>query len=80
MNGIKNAQLLQVGKKLRISANSHAKAQRQTKYVKHKVRRGQTLGSIARRYGTTVSILKRLNGVINVKRLQVGQILRIPRG
>ena len=80
MNGIKNAQLLQVGKRLRISANSHAKAQRQTKYMKHKVRRGQTLGSIARRYGTTVSILKRLNSVINVKRLQIGQVLQIPRG
>ncbi len=80
LNGIKNAQFVQVGKKLRISANYHTKAQRQTKYMKHKVRRGQTLGSIARRYGTTVSILKRLNSVINVKRLQIGQILRIPRG
>ena len=80
INGIKNAQLVQAGKKLRISANSHAKAKPQTKYVNHKVRRGQTLGSIARRYGTTVSILKRLNGVTNVKRLQVGHVLRIPRG
>lgn len=80
LNGIKNVQLVQAGKKLHISANSHAKAKRQTKYVKHKVRHGQTLGSIARRYGTTVSILKRLNGVTNVKRLQVGHVLRIPRG
>ena len=40
----------------------------------------QTLGSIARDYGTKVSILKRLNGVKNVKRLQIGQVLRIPKG
>ena len=78
LNGIKNASLIPVGKKLRIAANSHSKTT--PKYVKHKVRRGQTLGSIARRYGTKVSVLKRLNGVKNVKRLQIGQVLRIPTG
>ena len=76
LNGIKNAALIPVGKKLRISADSPDKAK--ARYVKHRVRRGQTLGSIARRYGTKVSILKRLNGVKNVKRLQIGQVLRIP--
>ncbi len=78
LNGIKNAALIPVGKKLRISADSPGKAK--ARYVKHRVRRGQTLGSIARRYGTKVSILKRLNGVKNVKRLQIGQVLRIPTG
>ena len=78
LNGIKNAALIQVGKKLRISAQPPGKAKAQ--YVKHRVRPGQTLGSIARYYGTKVSILKRLNGVKNVKRLQIGQVLRIPTG
>ena len=78
LNGIKNAALIPVGKELRISADSPDKAK--IRYVKHRVRRGQTLGSIARRYGTKVSILKRLNGVKNVKRLQIGQVLRIPTG
>jgi len=78
LNGIKNAALIPVGKKLRISADSPGNAK--ARYVKHRVRRGQTLGSIARRYGTKVSILKRLNGVKNVKRLQIGQVLRIPTG
>ena len=78
LNGIKNAALIPVGKKLRISADSPGKAK--ARYVKHRVRRGQTLGSIARRYGTKVSILKRLNGVKNVRRLQIGQVLRIPTG
>ena len=76
LNDIKNAALIPVGKKLRLSADSPGKA----RYVKHRVRRGQTLGSIARRYGTKVSILKRLNGVKNVRRLQIGQVLRIPTG
>ena len=78
LNGIKNAALIPVGKKLRILADSPDRAK--ARYVKHRVRRGQTLGSIARRYGTKVSILKRLNGVKNVKRLQIGQVLRIPTG
>lgn len=78
LNGIKNAALIRVGKKLRVSADSPGKAK--ARYVKHRVRRGQTLGSIARRYGTKVSILKRLNGVKNVRRLQIGQVLRIPTG
>ena len=78
LNGIKNAALIRVGKKLRVSADSPGKAK--ARYVKHRVRRGQTLGSIARHYGTKVSILKRLNGVKNVRRLQIGQVLRIPTG
>ncbi len=78
LNGIKNAALIPAGKKLRVSADSPDKGK--ARYVKHRVRRGQTLGSIARRYGTKVSILKRLNGVKNVKRLQIGQVLRIPTG
>ena len=79
LNGIKNAALIRVGTKLRVSANSQNAGSKATQaYVEHTVRRGQTLGSIARRYGTKVSTLKRLNGVKNVKRLQIGQVLRIP--
>ncbi len=78
INGIKNAGLIPVGKKLRIPASISRKTRAQ--YAKHRVRPGQTLGSIARHYGTKVSILKRLNGVKNVKRLQIGQVLRIPTG
>lgn len=48
-------------------------------YVTHKVRRGQTLYQIAQQYNTTIDTLKRLNGVTNVKRLQAGQTLRVPR-
>ena len=78
LNGIKNAKLIRAGRTLRVAADSPGKAK--GRYVEHRVRRGQTLGSIARRYGTKVSILKRLNGVKNVKRLQIGQVLRIPTG
>lgn len=43
----------------------------------HRVRRGETLWSVARRYGTTVSALRRENG-IRSDRLVAGQSLKLP--
>ncbi len=42
----------------------------------HKVRRGETLSSIAKKRGTTIENICRLNRIGKVKRLKVGQILR----
>lgn len=42
----------------------------------HKVRSGDTLGAIARRYGTTVSKLKKWNGLRN-NNIRAGQRLRV---
>lgn len=42
----------------------------------HKVRRGDTLGAIARRFGTSVNALCRLNGISKSSRLMPGQRLR----
>lgn len=44
----------------------------------HRVKPGQTLGSIARRYGTSTKALMRLNGIKNPRRLRAGQRLKIP--
>jgi len=44
----------------------------------HVVRRGETLYSIARRYGTTVSAIMVANGLANPNRIYVGQRLVIP--
>lgn len=46
----------------------------------HKVRRGETLGAISRRYGTTVGELARLNGIKRPGRVREGSVLRIPAG
>jgi len=43
----------------------------------HKVRRGDTLGRLARLYGTKVELIRSLNGLRGT-RLTVGQFLRIP--
>jgi membrane-bound lytic murein transglycosylase D len=48
--------------------------------VRHKVKRGETLSRIARRYGTTVSIIAEANGIRNRHRIKAGQLLLIPGG
>jgi murein DD-endopeptidase MepM/ murein hydrolase activator NlpD len=48
--------------------------------VVHVVRRGETLGSIARRYGTTVNNLCRLNGITPKTTLSVGRRLVVRSG
>ena len=44
----------------------------------HVVRRGETLFSIAARYGTTTQAIVRANGLPNANRIYVGQRLVIP--
>lgn len=45
----------------------------------HKIKRGETLGGIARRYGVTVNQLMRWNGIKNAGRIREGQRLRIEK-
>jgi peptidoglycan lytic transglycosylase D len=47
-------------------------------YVRHKVRRGETLGKIASRYGISVSELARANHMSTKSRVHKGQTLRVP--
>ena len=46
-------------------------------YKTYTVVRGDTLSHIARRYGTTVSYLAKLNNIKNVNLIYVGQVLKI---
>lgn len=47
------------------------------RYTTHLVRRGETLTSIARRYGITVDVLRQLNGLRD-DYVRAGQRLRVP--
>jgi LysM repeat protein len=57
------------------SARATAPAGSATLYV---IRAGDTLSALALRFGTTVAVLARYNGLTDPNRLRVGQILRIP--
>ncbi|MFO7784659.1 MAG: LysM peptidoglycan-binding domain-containing protein [Thermodesulfobacteriota bacterium] len=50
----------------------------QPSQVAHKVRRGETLSTIARRYGTSIQAIASVNGIQNRNYLRVGSNLKIP--
>lgn len=70
-NGIKRADMIKVGSRLKVKASSP------TVVAFHTVRPGETLSGIARRYGVSVSSLKRDNGIRRPEALQAGKRLRI---
>jgi len=49
-----------------------------TVFAQHKIRRGETLAKIAKKYRTTVSALAELNRISSRKTLRVGQYLTVP--
>ena len=55
-------------------------ADKRVTWLIHVVTRGQTLGQIARRYGTSVAALRAANGNVNPRRIQIGQQLDALRG
>jgi membrane-bound lytic murein transglycosylase D len=48
--------------------------------AKHKIRKGETLSSIARKYGTSVKAIARLNNISNTRKIIAGRVLKIPGG
>jgi membrane-bound lytic murein transglycosylase D len=47
-------------------------------WAEHKIRRGETLGRIAGRYGVPVSLIAEMNHITNPRRLSIGKNLIIP--
>lgn len=62
----------------KIQTSKKAKRKKTPARRVHNVRRGDTLGKIARRYGTSVRALMRAND-LRTSRIQAGASLRIPR-
>lgn len=44
----------------------------------HVVKKGETLGGIARKYGTTVSALQKLNNIKDPSKIRIGQKIKLP--
>ncbi len=72
--------MIRAGQRLRIPGSRRtAYAPHSTRSGVHTVRRGETLGGIARRHGTTVGAIQRANG-LKSSVIRAGQRLRIPTG
>jgi LysM repeat protein len=70
-NGIANPNLLYVGKKLKIPSGN-------VREVTYAVRKGDSLGLIAKRFGVTASDLALINKISRPDLIRVGQKLTIP--
>jgi LysM repeat protein len=76
-NGLRNANYIYAGQRLTIPTGSAGSTATGSTHV---VRRGDTLFSIARRYGTTVSAIVRANGLANANYIYAGQRLIVSGG
>ena len=83
-NNLRSSHLIVAGKKLKIPQRGTVIAHASTAQKKptgntitHKVRSGDSLWTIARRYGTTTKKIQELNGLKNTK-LYIGQRLKVP--
>ena len=70
-NGITNPNLLYVGKKLKIPSGS-------VREVSYTVKKGESLGLIAKRFGVSSSDLAMINKISRPDLIRVGQKLTIP--
>lgn len=81
-NDLNNSRLMP-GQKLKVtSGDQETEAASRSFLAKtYKVRRGDTLSGIAARFGTSVAVLKELNGIRSASALRAGKIIRVnPEG
>lgn len=80
-NGITDPSRIYLGTRLSLTGQSFvAEDTGGGSATTHTVAAGETLGSIARRYGVDVSELARTNGIVDVNRIRVGQKLTVAGG
>lgn len=92
-NGLRNANHVRAGQRLAVRSSAASRrapapaagrqtvvaaAPRGSDYVVHRVAPGQTLSTIARRYGTSVATIRRHNRIGNADVVRTGERLRIP--
>jgi N-acetylmuramoyl-L-alanine amidase len=71
-NNISNVNFIVSGTRLRVSGSTHSQPAR------HKIQPGETLSSIANRYGTSISKLARLNRLQNPNLIVAGRYIKVP--
>jgi len=78
-NGMKKGEILQVGKLLSLPTNLTNNASfTYSAYSKYRVKKGDTLTALARKHHTSVSKLRRANGMKKSHVLKIGQTLKVP--
>ncbi len=79
LNAIGNANRIRVGQVIKIPVASEANAPPATPtYLEYKVRSGDSLSDIAKKYGVSQNTLTSLNSIHRANRIKIGQIIKIP--
>jgi LysM repeat protein len=71
LNGLGRSSRIYPGQLLVVSAENSAD------YIVHKVRRGETLSRIAKKYRTTIAKILAVNNISNPDQLRIGERLKI---
>jgi membrane-bound lytic murein transglycosylase D len=81
LNKLDRRARIYVGQRLQIGIDdddqAYAQMESKGKTIKHRVKKGDTLWDIARRYGTSTTSLRRLNGLGGNSRIYPGQVLLV---
>lgn len=77
-NGIADPNRIVAGRRLQIPGAAAAPAPATAATRQHVVQRGDTLGSIASRSGTSIASLVALNKIANANLVRIGQVLTLP--
>jgi len=77
-NGITNPALIYVGQVLVIPGTGGTGSPGGATGGTYTIKAGDTLFSLARRFGTTVDVLVRINNLSDPSRISVGQVLKLP--
>ena len=72
INNIKDVNLIYAGNTLKIPKN------KQENYITYKIKKGDTLTKIAKKYNTTVKKLAEFNNIKDVNKIYAGNTLKIP--
>src|SRR5699024_3138623 len=77
LNGIKNPNKIYAGQTLKVKGSKKKKRKRKSSTRTYKVKSGDTLSGIAKKFGTSTKRLQRLNNIKNPNRIYAGQKLKV---
>ena len=78
-NGLKKGDMLKAGKTLKVPTNKKITKKKTIKLSKYKIKKGDTLSSIARKYHTTVDKLAKTNRMKRNTTLKLGRTIKVPK-
>jgi len=83
VNGLRNVHRIRIGQELKIprfkSKVSRRAWKRRATWKYHRVRRGESLWVIARRYRVSIAMLRRVNGISKAEKIHPGDRLKVRR-